>query len=223
MSVLKFDCQFKYAAGFQLSFQFAAERGVTAIVGPSGSGKTTILNLVAGLLRPDTGRISLHEQVLFDARAHINLPPERRGVGYVIQDYQLFPHLTVEENLRYGWRRAGKTGIAFDRIVGILELANVLRRSPNSLSGGQKQRVALGRAILRGPQLLLLDEPLNALDAELRANIADYLGRVIAEFQIPTLLVSHDRESVARLAQTTLLLETPAPARPFSGSPGLHR
>jgi molybdate transport system ATP-binding protein len=125
----------------------------------------------------------------------------------VIQDYQLFPHLTVEENLRYGWHRAGKAGVELDRIAGILELADLLRRLPSSLSGGQKQRVALGRAILRSPQILLLDEPLNALDADLRANIAEYLGRVIGEFQIPTLLVSHDRESVARLAHTTLTLE----------------
>jgi molybdate transport system ATP-binding protein len=206
MSVLNFDCQFQYAAGFRLSFQFAAERGVTAIVGPSGSGKTTILNLVAGLLRPDTGKISLHDKVLFDSKSRINLPPEGRGVGYVIQDYQLFPHLTVEENLRYGWRRARETGVEFDRIVAILELADLVHRLPNSLSGGQKQRVALGRAILRSPQILLLDEPLNALDADLRANIAEYLDRVIGEFQIPTLLVSHDRESVARLAHTTLTL-----------------
>jgi molybdate transport system ATP-binding protein len=211
MSVLTFDCQFQYATGFRLSFQFTAERGVTAIVGPSGSGKTTMLNLVAGLLRPDTGRISLHDKVLFDSKARINLPPERRGVGYVIQDYQLFPHLTVEQNLRYGWRRAGKTGVEFDRIAGILELADLLHRLPSSLSGGQKQRVALGRAILRSPQILLLDEPLNALDAGLRASIAEYLGRVIGEFQIPTLLVSHDRESVARLAHTTLTLDPSTP------------
>jgi molybdate transport system ATP-binding protein len=206
MSVLCFDCQFQYSTGFRLRFQFVAEAGVTAIVGPSGSGKTTVLNLIAGLLRPNTGRISLHDQVLFDSAARINLPPERRGVGYVIQDYQLFPHLTVEDNLRYGWRRAGKVDVEFDRIVRILELSDVLQRSPTSLSGGQKQRVAVGRAILRGPRLLLVDEPLNALDAELRASIAEYLGRVVAEFHIPTLLVSHDRESVASLAQTTLSL-----------------
>jgi molybdate transport system ATP-binding protein len=206
MSVLCFDSQFQYATGFRLRFQFAAETGVTAIVGPSGSGKTTILNLIAGLLKPDAGRISLHDKVLFDSKARINLPPERRGVGYVIQDYQLFPHLTVDENLRYGWKRAREVSVEFDRIVSILELGEVLRRSPGSLSGGQKQRVALGRALLRGPQVLLLDEPLNALDAALRANIAEYLGRVIAEFQIPTLLVSHDRASVASLAHTTLAL-----------------
>jgi molybdate transport system ATP-binding protein len=223
MSVLYFDCRFQYATGFKLEFQFVAERGVTAIVGPSGSGKTTILNLIAGLLRPDRGRISLHEKVLFDSAARIDLPPERRGVGYVIQDYQLFPHLTVEDNLCYGWRRrAGKGGVEIDKIVSTLELAEVLQRSPNSLSGGQKQRVALGRAILRNPQLLLLDEPLNALDADLRAAIAEYLGRVIGEFQIPTLLVSHDQESVGSLAHTTLALapnQSPSP-RPGEGSGG---
>src|SRR5688572_19390727 len=102
MSDLSFDCRFRYDTGFALNFQFAAPSGVTAIVGPSGSGKTTILNLIAGLLRPAAGKISLHDAVLFDSATGTNLPPERRGVGYVIQDFQLFPHLTVEENLRYG-------------------------------------------------------------------------------------------------------------------------
>jgi molybdate transport system ATP-binding protein len=226
MGVLSFNCQFRYETGFELRFEFAAETGVTAIVGPSGSGKTTILNLIAGLLKPNQGRISLRDKVLFDSAGHISLPPERRGVGYVIQDYQLFPHLTVEENLRYGWRRAGKAGVEFGRIVGTLELADVLQRSPNSLSGGQKQRVALGRAILRNPQLLLLDEPLNALDADLRATIAEYLGRVIGEFKIPTLLVSHDRQSVASLAHTTLTLGStlnPSPGPGEGPGEGLGR
>jgi molybdate transport system ATP-binding protein len=205
MSVLRFDCRFRYDTGFALNFQFAAEAGVTAIVGPSGSGKTTVLNLIAGLLRPNAGNISLHNAVLFDSSSGIDLPPERRGVGYVIQDFQLFPHLTVEQNLRYGWLRSNKEGgFEFKRIVDMLELGDLLDRAPYSLSGGQKQRVAVGRAILRCPKLLLLDEPLNAVDADLRNSIAEYLNRIIGEFQIPTLLVSHDRESVAKLAHTTV-------------------
>ena len=207
MSVLCFDCRFRYDTGFALNFQFAAPTGVTAIVGPSGSGKTTVLNLIAGLLRPDVGKISLHDVVLFDSSTGINLPPERRGVGYVIQDFQLFPHLTVAENLRYGWQRSSKVGFEFKKIVDMLELADLLDRVPYSLSGGQKQRVAIGRAILRCPKLLLLDEPLNAVDASLRASIAEYLDRIIGEFQIPTLLVSHDRESVAKLAHTTVAIQ----------------
>jgi molybdate transport system ATP-binding protein len=204
MGVLTFDCKFRYETGFELNFQFTAETGVTAIVGPSGSGKTTVLNLIAGLLRPDAGRISLHDVVLFDSTARINLPPERRGIGYVIQDFQLFPHLSVEENLRYGWQRSNQAGFDFKKIAAMLELDDLLHRAPYSLSGGQKQRVAIGRAILRCPKLLLLDEPLNAVDLSLRASIAEYLDHIIGEFQIPTLLVSHDRESVARLANSTI-------------------
>jgi molybdate transport system ATP-binding protein len=209
MCGLSFDCRFRYDTGFALNFHFAAPTGVTAIVGPSGSGKTTVLNLISGLLRPDAGKISLHDAVLFDSSTGVNLPPERRGVGYVIQDFQLFPHLTVEENLRYGWQRSSKVGFEFKKIVDMLELADLLDRAPYSLSGGQKQRVAIGRAILRCPKLLLLDEPLNAVDVDLRASIAEYLSRIIVEFQLPTLLVSHDRESVAKLAHTTVAIQKP--------------
>ncbi|HTQ38209.1 MAG TPA: ATP-binding cassette domain-containing protein [Pirellulales bacterium] len=206
MSVLRFDCRFTYPAGFHLNFTFAAEGGVTALVGPSGSGKTTVLHLIAGLLTPQAGTISLRCKVLFDSKQCVNLRPEQRGVGYVFQDYQLFPHLNVEQNLRYGQRRTRKTGVDFDKIVSILELADFLRRPPHSLSGGQKQRVAVGRALLRSPQLLLLDEPLSALDPSLRAAVADHLVKAIEEFHIPTLLVSHDRESIDWLAHTTISL-----------------
>src|SRR5262245_28963982 len=206
MSLLHFDCRFRYDTGFRLDFAFDAGAGVTALVGPSGSGKTTVLNLIAGLLQPASGTIRLQESLLFDAAERVNLPPERRHVGYVFQDYQLFPHFAVADNLRYGQRRSAGNGVSFDRIVEILELGGVVRRYPMSLSGGQKQRVALGRALLRSPQLLLLDEPLSALDAELRASIAEYLSRAIAEFKMPTLLVTHDQESVAALAHSTVLM-----------------
>jgi molybdate transport system ATP-binding protein len=208
MSLLQFDCRFRYDSGFRLDFAFDANSGVTALVGPSGSGKTTVLNLIAGLLEPNPGTIRLHDRALFDSRARINLPPERRDVGYVFQDYQLFPHLNVADNLRYGQRRTQSAGIAYDRIVEILELGELTPRFPFSLSGGQKQRVALGRALLRSPQLLLLDEPLSALDAELRASVAAYLSRAIAEFKLPTLLVTHDQESVAALAHTTVVMRS---------------
>jgi molybdate transport system ATP-binding protein len=206
MSVLRFDCRFCYHAGFALDLTFVAERGVTALVGPSGSGKTTVLNLIAGLLTPNDGVITLADGLLFSSRDGINLPPERRGVGYIFQDYQLFPHLSVAQNLAYGQRRAARGGASFDRVVATLELAELLNRAPASLSGGQKQRVAIGRALLCSPRLLLLDEPLNALDADLRQNIATFVGRVIAEFQIPGLLVSHDKESVAALADDVVTL-----------------
>ncbi len=168
MSVLRFDCRFSYPTGFGLNFSFAADSGVTALVGPSGSGKTTILNLIAGLLMPTAGSISLNGEALFDSKRGVNLAPEKRGVGYVFQDYQLFPHLSVGQNLRYGQLRTRHTGVHFERIISILEVGDLLRRYPYSLSGGQKQRVAVGRALLRNPKLLLLDEPLSALDASLR-------------------------------------------------------
>jgi molybdate transport system ATP-binding protein len=206
MSVLRFDCRFCYPAGFGLNFAFAAESGVTALVGPSGSGKSTVLHLIAGLLTPHAGAISLHDEILFDSQSRVDLPPEQRGVGYVFQDYQLFPHLTIEQNLRYGQRRTRQPGVDFHKIVNILELADLLHRYPFSLSGGQKQRVAVGRALLRSPKLLLLDEPLSALDPSLRASVADHLVRAIEEFHIPTLLVSHDRESIDWLAHATVSL-----------------
>lgn len=204
MSVLKFDCRFCYPSGFRLDFAFEAGPGVTALVGPSGSGKTTILNLLAGLLRPQAGEIELHGKRLFSSSANVNVPPEGRNVGYVFQDYQLFPHLSVEQNLRYGHRRAKSEHFSFLRAVEILDLKDLLARSPKSLSGGEQQRVAIGRAILRGAGILLLDEPFSALDPELRRSVSEYLARAIAEFHIPTLLVSHDMETVKAIAHTTI-------------------
>jgi molybdate transport system ATP-binding protein len=206
MSVLQFDCRFRYSSGFSLDFAFAAESGVTALVGPSGCGKTTVLNLISGLLLPRDGSIALHDQELFDSQKRINLPPEQRGIGYVFQDYQLFPHLTVKQNLQFGQKRTQHQSVDLDPIVETLEMADLLGRYPASLSGGQKQRVALGRAILRSPRLLLLDEPLTALDAELRASVAAYLARAIERFKIPTLLVSHDQDSINWLAHSTIPL-----------------
>jgi molybdate transport system ATP-binding protein len=204
MAVLQFDCRFRYPSGFSLAFAFTMEAGVTALVGPSGSGKTTVLNLIAGILTPDHGTISLHDKIVFDSNSDVNEPPDRREVGYVFQDYQLFPHLNVEQNLWYGQKRAGRAGASYEKIVEMLELADVAHRYPISLSGGQKQRVALGRALLRGPRLLLLDEPLSALDSSLRASVAGQLAKVIEEFRIPTLLVSHDQTSIDWLAHATV-------------------
>ena len=127
MCVLDFDCRFAYGCGFSLDLSFRADSRVTALVGPSGSGKTTVLNLIAGLLRPNDGRIALQDQVLFDAKDKIDLPPERRGIGYVFQDFMLFPHLTVAENLRYGHKRQKSHRIEIDQVVAMLELGDVLK------------------------------------------------------------------------------------------------
>ncbi len=207
MSLLQFDCRFRYSTRFALDLAFDAGAGVTALVGPSGCGKTTTLRLIAGLLKPDSGRIQLGERVLFDATKRVNLPPEQRTLGLVFQDYQLFPHLTVEQNLRYGLARSPSSPLDFAHVVDILELRPLLSAWPQSLSGGEKQRTAIGRAILRGPQLLLLDEPLSALDPDLRESISGYLRRVIGEYHIPTLLVTHDPQSVERLAHTTIRIK----------------
>jgi molybdate transport system ATP-binding protein len=206
MSVLEFDCRFAYRSGFSLDMSFCAEAVVTALVGPSGSGKTTVLNLIAGLLRPDVGRITLQNEPLFDSEKKIDVVPEKRGIGYVFQDFMLFPHLSVAENLRYGYSRQRSRGIEVGRAVAMLELEGLLDRSPISLSGGEKQRVALGRALLRNPRLLLLDEPLNALDMGLRTNVLKYLERIVAEFNIPTLLVSHDSTNIAALAAGIVMM-----------------
>jgi molybdate transport system ATP-binding protein len=210
MATLSVDCHFRYPAGFELQIAFEIERGLTALVGPSGSGKTTTLHLIAGLLRPDRGRISLGDCVLFDSAARIDIPTERRRVGLVYQDYQLFPHLTVAANLRYGLRRNPASPLDFSHLVEVLELSPLLSRYPATLSGGQKQRVALGRAIAANPVVLLLDEPVSALDDELKDSVLAFLSRVLTEYPIPTLLVTHDRRSLEKLAVPVISM----PARP---------
>jgi molybdate transport system ATP-binding protein len=204
---LRFDCRHRYASGFELTAAFEAGPGVTALFGPSGCGKTTILKLIAGLLRPLAGRIELAEGVLLDCQQGVCLPPEARQIAVVFQDHLLFPHLSVRQNLTFGSRRRPARVIALDRVVQILEIVDLLERMPHTLSGGQRQRVALGRAILRGPRLLLMDEPLAALDAALKRRILTYLERAIGEWHIPTLLVSHDQADVRRLADRVVVLE----------------
>lgn len=195
--------------GFTLDAAFEAPPGVTAIFGRSGAGKTTLVNAVAGLIRPDAARISFGDRVLCDTAARVWLPPHRRRIGYVFQDARLFPHLTVRQNLVYGrWfapRIAG--GADFDRVVGLLGLGALLHRRPAALSGGERQRVAIGRAILSRPDLLLLDEPLAALDAPRKAEILPYLERLRDETRLPMLLVSHSLPEVARLAGHLVLLD----------------
>ena len=193
---------------FGLELAFDAPAGVTALFGRSGSGKSSVINAVAGLLRPDRGRITLGDQVLTDTARGLAVPPHRRRMGYVFQDGRLFPHLTVRQNLRYGrWFAPPSDGAAFDRIVSLLDIAPLLHRRPAALSGGEKSRVAIGRAILSNPRLLLMDEPLAALDEGLKAEILPYLERLRDEVALPILYVSHSLAEVARLATTVILMD----------------
>lgn len=194
--------------GFSLDVAFDAPKGVTALFGRSGSGKTTVVNAVAGLLRPDAGRIVLDDRVLLDSAGGIFLPPHRRRLGYVFQEGRLFPHLTVRQNLRYGqWFASRGQRVDFDRVVELLGLTALLDRRPSHLSGGEKQRVAIGRALLSAPAMLLMDEPMAALDAARKAEILPWLERLRDETHLPILYVSHALTEVARLATTIAVLE----------------
>jgi molybdate transport system ATP-binding protein len=183
--------------------------GVTALFGPSGCGKTTILAAVAGLMRPAAGRIRRAEEILFDAAAGVFVPPERRRCGVVFQDARLFPHLSVAANLRYGLSRAPAdvAGPGFDEVVDLLGIADLLARRPGRLSGGERQRVALGRALLARPLLMLMDEPLAALDLARKAEVLPFLARLRARTRLPVLYVTHALDEVDVLADTLVLLE----------------
>ena len=207
MSRLFFHCEHRYPGGFRLDAAFELEEGVTALFGPSGCGKSTILAIIAGVLRPERGMVRLGDRVLIDTGRGIDVPPEKRRVGIVFQDHLLFPHLSVEGNLRFGLKRGASRAIDFGRVVDVLELHGMLRRSPQTLSGGERQRVALGRALLRGPELLLMDEPLAALDAKLKDQILRSLAPSFAEWRIPTLFVSHDPADTRRIASRIIVMD----------------
>jgi molybdate transport system ATP-binding protein len=208
MPRLAFSARHHYPSGFVLDASFEMGDGITALFGPSGAGKSTILSIIAGVVRPDFARVQLGERTLIDTKARIELPPERRLVGFVQQDHLLFPHMSVRSNLLYGLKRRPGTNVDFDRLVDVLELREFLDRPPKSLSGGQKQRVSLGRAMLRGPELLLMDEPLTALDAPLKDRILSYFQRAIERWKIPTLVVSHDQSDVRRCADDVVVIES---------------
>jgi molybdate transport system ATP-binding protein len=195
--------------GFSLDVAFEAPAGVTVLFGRSGSGKTTVVNAVAGLLRPEAGRIAVEEAVLLDSAAGLWTPPHKRRLGYIFQEGRLFPHLSVRQNLGYGrWFAGGRRdGTSLDRIVEMLGLGPLLDRRPGSLSGGEKQRVAIGRALLAAPRLILADEPLAALDEARKAEILPYFERLRDEVEIPILYVSHSAAEVARLATTVVALQ----------------
>ena len=194
--------------GFDLDVDFETPTGVTALYGRSGSGKTTIVNAVAGLLRPDAGTIVVDGVTMTDTGTGLFLPPHKRRIGYVFQEGRLFPHMSVRSNLTYGARFAGHRDEAeFDRIVDLLGIADLLDRRPSKLSGGEKSRVALGSDILSKPRLLLLDKPLAALHEARKAEILPYFERLRDETGLPILYVSHSPSEVARLATTVVLID----------------
>jgi molybdate transport system ATP-binding protein len=181
--------------------------GVTVLFGPSGSGKSTVINAAAGLLRPDSCRITVDGRAFADTRAGIWLPPERRRAGLVFQDSRLFPHMSVATNLRFGMRRVAPGAISFDDVVDLLGIAALLDRRPHTLSGGERQRVAIGRALLAQPHLLLMDEPLASLDAARKAEILPYLTRLKTSLKLPVLYVTHALDEIVRLADSLVVIE----------------
>ena len=201
--------QVKHRLGaFHLDARFVADGRVTALFGRSGSGKTSLVNIIAGLIRPDQAHVSLDGDVMINTDRGIFVPRHRRRVGYVFQEGRLFPHLTVRQNLLYGWwftPAATRSG-EFDRVVKMLGVGHLLDRRPGLLSGGEKQRVAIGRALLSSPRLLLMDEPLASLDEARKTEIMPYLERLRDETKIPIILVSHSVPEVARLATTLAVM-----------------
>lgn len=194
--------------GFALDIDVIAPPGLTVLFGPSGSGKTTLINAVAGLLRPDEGRIAAGDWVLMDSATLLWLPPHRRRLGYVFQEGRLFPHLSVRQNLLYGRWFAPRDARpeSLSRVVEMLGIGHLLARRPGALSGGEKQRVAIGRALLAAPRLILADEPLAALDEARKAEILPYFERLRDEVAVPILYVSHSSAEVARLATSVIAL-----------------
>jgi molybdate transport system ATP-binding protein len=199
----------KQLGDFLLHASFESAGGATALFGPSGAGKTSIINMVAGLLRPDRGRIVLDGDVLFDDTARTNVPAWRRRIGCVFQEGRLFPHLSVRHNLDYGRWVSGAAADpkAFTHVAELLDIGPLLDRRPGKLSGGERQRVAVGRALLMRPRLLLLDEPLASLDAARKADILPYLERLRDEGSVPMIYVSHDAVEVRRIASRVVRLE----------------
>lgn len=194
---------------FRLQVEQTLDKPITGILGPSGSGKSTLLALIAGLLKPQSGSIQLNEKVLCDRHRHIWVPPHQRHIGLVFQDGQLLPHLSVQQNLAYGYHNIPQSQRRFsmDSVIELLELAPLLGRRPAALSGGEKQRVALGRAVLYSPELLLLDEPLSALDERLKQQILVFLLRIYDEYKIPMVYVTHAQREVDYLTGEQLYVE----------------
>ena len=198
----------KQLAHFELDTEFACDSGISALFGRSGAGKTTLINAIAGLVRPDRGAIEINGECLFDSACGIDVPVEHRRVGYVFQEGRLFPHLTVRGNLNYGYQLADAGGryATLSQVVDLLGLEHLLDRRPANLSGGEKQRVAIGRALLASPRLLLMDEPLASLDNLRKGEILQYIERLRDEIKVPIVYVTHAVEEIVRLADAVVLM-----------------
>ena len=199
----------KQLGEFSLQAAFASDGRVTGLFGASGAGKTSLINMIAGLLRPDRGSIAIDDETLDDTTANLHVPPHRRRIGYVFQDARLFPHLDVRQNLDYGRRmnRLAEDPAQRARVADLLEIGGLLDRRPGKLSGGERQRVALGRALLSKPRLLLLDEPLGSLDEGRKVEILPYLVRLRDEANVPMVYVSHDGDEMRQLATSIVMLK----------------
>lgn len=195
---------------FVLDADLKLAHRVSAIFGPSGSGKSTLLSIIAGITQPDRGRIVIDGECIFDSQAHINKPMHQRKIGLVFQDSRLFPHLTVEGNLKYALQFLTTQGQHFEfaNIVELLELGDLLKQYPHQISGGEKQRVALGRALLSSPRLLLLDEPMASLDEKLKNQILPFLKIVADEINIPMIYISHSKEEIMQITNNLIHIQS---------------
>jgi molybdate transport system ATP-binding protein len=190
-----------------LDIFFEIEKGkLVTLFGASGSGKTTILRILAGLASPEKGRISFNNKIWLDPKKHIDLAPQKRKVGFVFQEYALFPNMTVKENLQYALQK-GQPNSIVQELMYVMDLEQLQNRKPDTLSGGQKQRVALARALVSKPELLLLDEPLSALDSEMRLKLQDHILKLHKEFNLTTILVSHDFSEIFKMSDTIMMLK----------------
>lgn len=215
----------KQLPDFTLQLEFAVDRDILVLFGPSGCGKTTTLRCIAGLLKPDEGRISCNGKTFYDSQSHIHMPPQARNIGYMFQDYALFPHMNVRKNIWYGVKQhSANADEMYHRLMGLLKIEHLEKRSVSQLSGGEKQRVALARALLAEPKILLLDEPLSSLDNTTRLELQAELKKMHELWGIPFILVTHDPEEARTMGDKILFIGqgkriAPPPGWSAAGSP----
>lgn len=203
---LEFNVQLK-RRDFIIDLEGSFNSNIVGIYGDSGAGKSTLFSMITGLEKPDRGRIVLNDRVLVDTQKNIYIPPHKRNIGMVFQEKLLFPHLSIKENLIFGQKYAFVKKVNFEQVVEFLNIGHLLKSFPGNISGGEQQRVAIGRALLTSPELLLLDEPFNAVDERLRKQILPYIKNISTEFNIPVLLISHDLPDIQKLTNTIYIVD----------------